>query len=75
MRLRELIEESGGRRFLLSVGCALVTTILTAFEKIDGATYAAVILGTVGAYIAGNTVQKVKGAPDGRVTGEISSRG
>lgn len=61
MKPRELIEELGGRRFLLCVGCSAITSLLTAFGKIDGATYALVILGTVGAYITGNTVQKVKG--------------
>lgn len=60
MKPRDLIEQFGGRRFLLCVGCSFVTSLLTAFGKIDGPTYALVILGTVGAYITGNTVQKVK---------------
>lgn len=51
----------GGRRFLLTVGCGVATSVLVWFGKIDPMTYAAVVLGTVGAYIAGNTVQKVKG--------------
>lgn len=65
MKPRETIEQWGGRRFLLCVGCAAITSLLTAFGKLDGATYAVVILGTVGAYITGNTMQKVKGASDG----------
>ncbi|MDI4633280.1 hypothetical protein J7U46_09500 [Pelomonas sp. V22] len=52
----------GGRRFLLTVGCGAVTSALQFMGKLDpaGTTYAAVIIGTVGAYVAGNTVQKIK---------------
>lgn len=50
----------GGRRFLLTLGCGIATSVLLWFGKIDGTVYATVVLGTVGAYIAGNTFQKVK---------------
>lgn len=50
----------GGRRFLLAVGCGLVTTALCWFGKIDGATYAMVIVATVGSFIAGNVVESMK---------------
>jgi hypothetical protein len=52
----------GGRTFLLTVGCGMATTALQAFGKLDpaGSTYALVVVGTVGAYITGNTVQRVK---------------
>jgi hypothetical protein len=59
------IDTFGGRKFLLTLGCGIVTTVLQYAGKLDpaGSTYALVILGTVGAYIAGNTYQKkVQGA-------------
>jgi uncharacterized membrane protein YeaQ/YmgE (transglycosylase-associated protein family) len=49
------------RKFLLSLGCGAVTSSLCYLGKIDGAVYATVVLGTVGAYIAGNVAQKGKG--------------
>lgn len=56
-----MLEASGGRRFLMTVGAGLATTLLQWFEKLDpsGSTYALVIIGTVAAYITGNTAQKV----------------
>lgn len=52
----------GGRRFCLALGASLMTTILQAFGKLDpaGATYAVVVVGTVGAYITGSTVESIK---------------
>lgn len=46
----------GGRKFILSVGTALIATLLVWFEKIDGTVFATVILATVGAFITGNVV-------------------
>jgi hypothetical protein len=58
--LAELLAGLGGRRFLLTLGCGMATTALQWFGKLDpaGSTYALVIVGTVGAYIAGNVAQK-----------------
>lgn len=58
--ISEAIEKSGGRRFLLTLGAGVATTLLQWFGKLDpaGGTYALVVIGTVGAYIGGNTYQK-----------------
>jgi hypothetical protein len=48
----------GGRRFLMVIGCAAVSTVLVWFGKVSGAEFVTLISLTVGAYIAGNTYQK-----------------
>jgi hypothetical protein len=59
--IRQAIESAGGRRFLLALSTNLITAILVLADKVGDAVYATVIIATVGAYIAGNTVQKIKG--------------
>jgi hypothetical protein len=55
----------GGRRFVIALGAGLCTTLLQWFGKLDaaGTTYALVIAGTVGAYIAGATVDNKNQVP------------
>jgi hypothetical protein len=55
----DLISTLGGRRFIISMLIGLATAVLVYLGKIDGMVYATVILGTVAAYITGNTSQKV----------------
>ena len=47
---------------MMAMGAGITATVLQWFERLDpaGSTYAIIVIGTVGAYIAGNTVQKVK---------------
>ena len=47
-----------GRRFYLVVGCALTYTALLVGGYLDGGAYVALQTLTVGAYIAGNGMQK-----------------
>jgi hypothetical protein len=56
----------GGRRFVLTLGCGAMTTLLQYLGKLDaaGSTYALVIVGTVGAYITGATMEQVKAAKE-----------
>ena len=60
MSPRTAIEFTGGRRFVLALGAGMATTVLHWHGKLDpaGTTYAAVIIGTVAAYISANTIQK-----------------
>lgn len=61
----------GGRKFILTIISSLITTLLVWFDKVDGTVYATVILGTVGAFIAGNVTEKLS---TDRVNGDFPSR-
>jgi len=64
------MESAGGRRFLLTLGCGAVCTVLVWFGRIDGMVFRDIIIGTVAAYIAGNVAQKLKGQNDNSQTAE-----
>lgn len=59
MKLGELIENSGGRKFALAIIAALGATTLVAVGRIDGATYQVVVLGALGLFGTANVAQKV----------------
>lgn len=50
----------GGRRFVMTIGCGAVCTLLLVFDKLDAITFRDIIIATVAVYIAGNTYQKSK---------------
>ena len=60
MKVRERIEEFGGRRCVLAVCVWIGTTALQWFANLDpsGTTYGLTLAATVAAYITGNTAQK-----------------
>lgn len=47
----------GGRRFILAMMSLLIASILVACKALDSGSYTAIILGTVAAYIGGNTFE------------------
>lgn len=47
-------------RFVLCVGCAGVCSVLLWFGKLDSASFTIIIMGTVGAYVAGGVVERAK---------------
>lgn len=49
----------GGRRFLLTLGCGVICTGLLVCGYIEGVVFRDIIIGTVAAYITGNTAQKI----------------
>ena len=58
MTLASLIADSGGRRFCMTIGAGLISTALLLTDNIGESSYVTLQLGTVGAYIASNVVQK-----------------
>lgn len=58
-------ERYGGRRFLMSVACLIVDSGMLLFGHISDTVWRDVLVGTVAAYIVGNTWQKKKEQGDG----------
>ena len=58
--IAEHLQDCGGRRFVMAMGCGIVCTILLWFGKMDGIIFRDVIIGTVAAYITGDTVESWK---------------
>lgn len=58
--MSDLIESAGGRRFVMTMGCGIVCTILVVLGHITDVIFRDTIIATVSVYIAGNTTQKIK---------------
>lgn len=52
------LDSYGGRRFLVTLISGAGTWLLCLLGKIDGTVYSTVTVMTIGAFIAGNTIQK-----------------
>lgn len=57
--MRQTIESIGGRRFLMAMGAGITCSVLVWFGKITPEVFQWTVLGTVAAYITGNTAQKL----------------
>ena len=62
--MRQFIANAGGRRFIITIGCGLVSGALLWCGKLTSADYTTITIATVAVYISGNTYQKTNGAPD-----------
>jgi integral membrane sensor domain MASE1 len=51
----------GGRRFAMTMGAGITSTVLVWFGKITPEVYSNIIMWTVAAYIAGGTVDNTMG--------------
>ncbi len=58
--MKYMIDNWGGRRFLMVMGCAIVVTVLVWNAKISDEIFRDIIIATVAVYVAGNVAQKVK---------------
>lgn len=58
----EKFKDYASRKFLLAVVAGSTATLLQWFGKLDaaGSTYALIVVGTIGAYIAGNVAESKK---------------
>lgn len=48
----------GGRTFALTAGCGMAVSVMRWFDHLDNGSFTAIVMGTVGAYIASTTFQK-----------------
>ncbi len=48
----------GGRTFVLVLGCSAVNSLMKWFDHLDNGSYTAIIIATVGAYVAANAIDK-----------------
>jgi len=55
----------GGRKFILTMGCGVISTILLWFGKLTSGDFVMITSFTVGAYIAGGTIENVKFKKEG----------
>lgn len=62
------LSQLGGTKFIATIGAGFCTTLLQWGGKLDpaGNSYMLTVLGTVGAFIAGNVVQAKNDAADPR---------
>ena len=57
---REIYSEWGGQRYVLVLLCLFVSSFLLWEKRLTSADYAMIMVGIVGAYIAGRSYQKTK---------------
>jgi hypothetical protein len=53
-------ETVGGRKFFLTIGCGIVSTVLLWYGKLTSGDFVMLAGFTVGAYIAGGTIENIK---------------
>ena len=58
----------GGRKFVVTVLCNIVSTILLWFGKLDASNFALLVGGVTAAYITGGTIENVKYATNQRIS-------
>lgn len=61
-----MLNKCGGRKFVLAVGVLLVAAAALWADKLDAGAFVTLILGTAGAYVTGNVVQKATAKEGGR---------
>jgi hypothetical protein len=59
-----MLESIGGRRFIMTIGCGVVSTVLVCFGKISGGEFVTLVTLTIVPYIGFNTHAKIKGAKE-----------